>query len=237
MKNHFKLCVASILFTSVSSAALAADFPEIETAPSARYDWSGGYFGVQAGGALSGGVSAITTVLGVPVPPLVNSPSENGFLVGTFGGYNFQRGNVVFGFDNDFSFTNLDYNLGNPPSLELNTLSTARLRIGYAFDRLLPYVTGGLAYSFADFQPAPGGGFISDNNVDFGWTVGAGLEYAVTDNIRIRGQYTYIDLGENNFDDLGVAGVGLRTDDHEIHAIRAGVSITTRAILNAFRGN
>ena len=31
-----------------------------------------------------------------------------------------------------------------------------------------------------------------------GWTIGAGAEYAVTNNITIKGEYLYADLGSQN---------------------------------------
>ena len=36
-----------------------------------------------------------------------------------------------------------------------------------------------------------------------GWTIGGGVEYAVTNNVTIKGEYLYADLGSSNFNRLG----------------------------------
>lgn len=235
MKTFARVSLTSLFLASVSTAALAADFEVSEPTAAVPYDWSGGYFGVQGGGVFGNDITGTTFLLGVPLGTLP-APSQSSFLGGIMGGYNFQNGNIVFGIDNDFSLTGLNYPVtGSPTALDLNTLSTARVRVGYAFDRVLPYVTAGLAYSIATFDVPAIAGQNSDTNVDFGWTVGAGLEYAVTDNIRIRGQYNYIDLGENEFDDFGPAnpGITVRSEGVSAHVVRAGVSIRTKAIIDA----
>ena len=94
-----------------------------------------------------------------------------------------------------------------------NVFGTARLRAGYAFDRFLVYVTGGAAFggrsigsSTAAFYPAPlavapgnqfaaystGGG---NNNSRVGYALGAGAEYALTNNWSIKGEYLYANFG------------------------------------------
>ena len=56
---------------------------------------------------------------------------------------------------------------------------TVRARAGVAFDRTLVFATGGFAYGGSDVVVP---GFGSDDNTHFGWTVGAGAEYAITKN-------------------------------------------------------
>ena len=60
----------------------------------------------------------------------------------------------------------------------LDYYGTVRGRLGYAFDRFLAFGTGGFAYS----------------NNGTGYAVGGGLEYALTNNITIRGEYLYVNL-------------------------------------------
>src|SRR6266404_3988497 len=149
------------------------------------------------------------------------SGAEAGGLIG----YNYQWHNWVFGLeasgaylwlrnsDNTGTFTvpatgDL-YNVST--SFKTHYLVTIGPRIGYAFCHWLPYVTGGLALGDIDFdqnitqfnqfnQGRPffqEGGSTSDTRV--GWTVGGGLEYAVNDHWKLRGQYQFVDLGDIGF--------------------------------------
>lgn len=99
-------------------------------------------------------------------------------------------------------------------SFKTHYLFTAAPRIGYAFCHWLPYVTGGLALADVDFQQD-----VIQHNLSFrnsgrtddthvGWMVGGGLEYALTDHWRLRGQYQYIDLGNADYHTVGDTGAG-----------------------------
>ena len=74
-------------------------------------------------------------------------------------------------------------------------LSTVRGRLGYAADRFMPYVTGGAA--FGDIQ-ASRPGFAGSTTTNAGWTVGAGIEFAITGNWTAKAEYLYVDLGNFN---------------------------------------
>ena len=96
-----------------------------------------------------------------------------------------------------------DFNIKT--SFKTHYLVTIGPRIGYAFGKWLPYVTGGLAIGDLDlFQRIRGltyffeeGGKQIETNV--GWMVGGGLEYALTAHWSARAQYQYVDLGEIDF--------------------------------------
>ena len=96
------------------------------------------------------------------------------------------------------------------PALPLVTCSTSnrwlatfRGRLGYAFDRWLPYITGGGAYGNVKATASlPIAGLAaSTSNNQFGWTVGAGLEYAFLGNWTAKLEYLYVDLGSFNAGD------------------------------------
>jgi len=114
----------------------------------------------------------------------------------------------------------------------LRWLGTLRGRAGVAFDRALIYVTGGLAYGDAkassnatNFDGANTDLFAgSVSGVRVGYTVGAGVEYAFTNNVSIKGEYLYYNLGSANY---AVAPA---------NAIAAGEGITTVAT-QKFDGN
>ena len=73
-------------------------------------------------------------------------------------------------------------------------LSTVRGRVGYGFDRIMPYLTGGLAFGdiVARTPLSPG-----NSSTNVGWTVGAGLEVAIAGNWSAKAEYLYVDLGDN----------------------------------------
>jgi outer membrane immunogenic protein len=99
-----------------------------------------------------------------------------------------------------------------------NYFGTLRLRAGYAFDRFLLYVTGGLAYGGTGSSGSGALGYWLPGNYavgttpdatfyvgrsstnDWGWTIGAGAEYAITNNWTIKGEYLYVSRsgGNNN---------------------------------------
>jgi outer membrane immunogenic protein len=72
-------------------------------------------------------------------------------------------------------------------------LATARLRLGYGFDRWLAYVTGGGAFGKVE---ATNVGFGSASKSSLGWTVGGGLEYAFPAGWSAKAEYLFVDLGK-----------------------------------------
>ena len=83
-------------------------------------------------------------------------------------------------------------------SLRNNVEGSVRGRLGIAFDRTLIYATGGVA--FADYKTQyfaiiPGFGNEEFSKTQVGWTVGAGLEYAIANNWSLRAEYRYTDFG------------------------------------------
>lgn len=118
-------------------------------------------------------------------------------------GYNYQfANNIVVGAETDYSFGKIDGSTPCPnPAFsctsEVTKLGTTRIRAGYAFGPLMPYVTAGMLYAQAKIAThIAGANFGSDENY-FGWTAGAGLEYAITDNFIARVRYAYDDLRRN----------------------------------------
>ena len=71
-------------------------------------------------------------------------------------------------------------------------LATVRGRVGYSFDRWLPYITGGGAWGKV-YLDAPGSAV---NDTKGGWTAGAGVEYAIGPAWTVKLEYLYVDLGD-----------------------------------------
>jgi outer membrane immunogenic protein len=67
---------------------------------------------------------------------------------------------------------------------------------------LMVYATGGLAVtrltvsnSFSDSFPPGAIENASESKLKTGWTVGGGLEWALTNNWSVKGEYLYVDFG------------------------------------------
>jgi len=115
----------------------------------AYYNWTGFYVGV-VGGYASGKADWDITAGGVTT---TSSMSPKGWLFGGTIGYNFQAGSLVYGIEADYSFANVKGStpdcfgaVGTTCEVSHSSLATVRGRIGYAFDRWLPYFTAGAAY-------------------------------------------------------------------------------------------
>lgn len=74
-----------------------------------------------------------------------------------------------------------------------------RLRAGYAFDDLLLYAAGGLAVTQVKFgyeNIYARGNYSWDRALEWGWSLGAGLELALGESFALRAEYLYDDYGE-----------------------------------------
>ena len=150
------------------------------------YNWQGLYVGVNGGGVWG---SSNWTGAGATM-------NVTGGMVGGTAGYNWQFGQWILGLEGDLDWASMTGTAVNPicPATGCSTqsgfLGTARGRIGYAFDRVMPYITGGLAVG--NIQA----GSISTTNA--GWTVGAGVEFAIAPQFTAKFEYLYVDLGQAN---------------------------------------
>ena len=88
--------------------------------------------------------------------------------------------------------------------VQSDSQGSLRGRAGYAFGRLLPYVTGGLALSdqktgYSWTYPATGELYTGSQGVSAGWTIGGGVEWAFANNWSVKAEYLHYDLGRNTF--------------------------------------
>lgn len=205
----------------LSGSAFAADLPSYKApppAPPAVFDWTGYHMGISGGygggeaNYLSNvtifGTPAVVGGIAIPARPyaannVASAYGTTGYVVGVQSGATWQLQNrIVVGYESDFSYSgvgSLSYGNANVGlHSHLRWLGTERLRFGYAFGRLLPYLTGGLAYGQTHvngFDVVAGGIFsTSASNWQAGWTAGAGLEWAVYDPISIKAEYLYTSL-------------------------------------------
>jgi outer membrane immunogenic protein len=152
---------------------------------------------------------------------------NSGLTAGAQIGYNWQFGAMVIGLEADINYRDnggrngfnilgtgdyAGYGLAYTGDEGGNWFGTLRPRIGVAFDRTLLYVTGGLAYGksrrggtlYAYDTDAPGVPLAglswgsSDNSSNWGWTLGAGVEHAFSNNWTAKFEYLYVNLDSGN---------------------------------------
>lgn len=220
------LLAGAALAMSIGVAAAA----DSVTAAPAGFVWTGGYIGLQAGYAWGNANYDAFEYATIDYDP-------DGFFGGLYVGYNHQlQNNIVLGIDADLNFSGIDGKasmtwFGDPEPDEdhvgyskVKTTASIRGRLGYAMDRFMPYVAGGVSSAKYQFDLDHDG----TGNMDFeeerrltGWNVGVGAEYAVTNNILVRAEYRYTDFGSEDFDqDWG----GDSTIELKTHDVRLGVA-------------
>jgi outer membrane immunogenic protein len=178
------------------SPAYAADMP-VKGAPYAPapsyYNWTGFYAGINAGygfGTSNWSLGGVST----------GDFDIDGFVVGGTLGYNQQIGRFVWGIEGDFDYSTIDGSSSSVVCLPgtcataNSWLATIRARLGWAFDRWMPFVTFGGAAGDIKATSILG----SSTSTEFGWTFGGGLEAALWDNWTWKVEYLYIDLGDGS---------------------------------------
>ncbi len=152
-----------------------------------------------------------------------------GLIGGYQAGYNWQLPNhVVLGIEADATFgspVDQPRLAAAPYNATIDYANTVRGRAGYAFGRWLPYLTGGFAWghSHVNLNDATGAVFAAPGKIQTGWTVGAGVEFAVSGNWTAKLEYDYVDLSRRMYD---LSGFGLPdvNVDPSIHLVKLGLN-------------
>jgi len=194
-------------------------------APAASYDWSGIYLGVDGGGNWSSFKFEPDTAAGKTglKGSRVNADSAFG---GIYLGYNYQIDNWVIGAEADAQLyfgSKGDRYAGLRDGEVVGSskgFGSVRARLGYAVDRFLPYVTGGIALDHWELSSKAGGKTREDSKTRIGYTLGAGLDYAITDKWIGNIEYRFADFGRSSFD-LNTGSADLSSHSH---TVRVGLS-------------
>jgi outer membrane immunogenic protein len=211
----------------LSGAAQAADLgwnsgasPIYSPTPAAG--WTGFYAGINAGydwGTLT------------RRPTTGGAQTENntsGGQIGAQAGYNMDMGGFVLGGEADLQWANVSHTeditgVGTFKS-GIDFYGTVRGRAGMSFGQVMPFVTAGFAAGRGTSSVTNGSGVTtSQSATHMGWTLGAGLEAQATENISIKAEYLYVDLGTQAYNGLP-AGVGNIDVTQRFSVIRAGLN-------------
>jgi opacity protein-like surface antigen len=229
------VCAAAIL--APAFAASAADLAVVPPAPAPPWSWTGVYAGFHLA---SGWAENRWSVIGS------STGDENGSGTGVVGGgqlgLNYQTGSWVWGAEAAFGLADINAQTACarvPPvpvfsqfvcTTNIDGLGTATGRLGYAFDQFLVYGKGGAAVEHVHYQllPFPTSGFRTDFNaagIRWGWTAGAGVEFAFSPTLSAFTEYDFMDFG--NQGTSVVDGDGNRRDIRtfqSVHLVKVGLN-------------
>jgi outer membrane immunogenic protein len=204
--------MASVGAIALAGSAFAADLPSrlpppVYVPPAPIFTWTGFYVGGQIGYAW--GTS--NTNLGDNFGDYTSfSTNSDGAVGGGHVGYNMQFNQFVIGLEGDVDGSAINNSIYRDPfiggvlfiptnvGVSYGLQASIRGRIGYAWDRVLLYATGGVAFARINGDIYTPFGYDSTSNLRTGWTLGAGLEYAVSNNWSLRAEYRYAQFGTSN---------------------------------------
>ncbi|WJW80360.1 porin [Bartonella sp. TP] len=242
------ITAVSLLALGAATQANAADVimhrhvaPVVVVKPVDTFSWAGLYLGAQ--GSFQWAKHDIRT--GAANLPML-AIKKDGAGAGLMAGFNSNLKNgAVLGIETDILWNKIHNHFviltGATGTTALKTIAGAfdekwsgatRIRLGFAQGKLLPFLAGGIAYAkiLTSGVAASAGENASlaithraENLV--GWTAGAGIDYAVADNLLLRLEYRYNDFGKKNLP-VTVSGtpVLFYNIEHRSHDARLAVA-------------
>lgn len=197
--------ITAMLIAAGLSPAQAADLPYGSRAPYTvnqplnAFSWAGPYLGGNLGYAWG---------------DVTNNPTKpSGLAGGVQGGFNLQSGAFVYGLEADIQASGANDTFA-PWKFSNPWFGTVRGRVGYAFNNVLFYGTGGLA--FGELRGETFG--LSESRTGAGWTAGVGAEFGFAPNWSAKVEYLYVDLSNTRFTITGAQ------NGYEFGLVRLGVN-------------
>jgi len=235
MKGTVSACLVILSCGSALGADLLRKGPSIITGPSAlssvpASNWSGFYLGANAGGGMSYvGTQTLAEIVDQRLVATKLNMDRTGAMGGLQAGFALQSGAIVYGLEGDIGFGALRGSLNVATSdrsasahmkSSITSLGTVRGRVGYAFDNILLYGTGGFATVYHEGK-AVGTTTAGVNTAGAlrewvpGWTLGVGSEYALTSNVSLKLEYLNARMSNK---------VLTQSVTHSLNLLRAGVN-------------
>jgi outer membrane immunogenic protein len=204
----------------VSGTAFAADLPSrlappVYVPPPPIFSWTGVYVGVDVGANLARSAVGIPLYQARGLSPF--DINDSAVSVGGKIGFNYQVASFVFGLEGaGAAVFNSGSNLTGFNATELYQVKQDATgdvvgKAGYALDRALIYAKGGVAFAnLNNLQFIPTTGLPVLSSFRTGWTVGAGIDYAITNNLILGVDYAYSDFGTGNYFYRGTVNSNVR---------------------------
>jgi len=201
MNKNIAVAAAAAALIGAAAPAHGADLmhPYFSAPPPLpAYSWIGPYAGVNLGYEWSRATHT--------------EANPHGFAGGLEGGYNWQAGSFVYGFETDLQASGANDTFANWKFYN-PWFGTLRGRAGYAMNNILLYATLGLAYGGGKVRM----GGLSDTHTHLGWAAGGGMEVGLTQNWSAKAEYLFVDLSDQRYVLFGSTGF-------EAHILRFGVN-------------
>ncbi|MBC7312102.1 MAG: porin family protein [Rhizobium sp.] len=212
MRTLTMILLASATSLMAFQAARAADaveqIPEAPAATEAYVAPAGNWTGAYVGGAVTYDWGRFDGS---------DERDADGVGGSLYGGYNMQSGQIVYGAEADIGYSGVEGSAGAVLDGKQGVNGSLRARVGYDMNPFLIYGTGGIAAANHTIESATD----EDEKAAIGYTVGAGVEALVTDNIMARVEYRYTDYASRDFDIDG-ATVSRGFDDH---SVKVGIGV------------
>ncbi|MCG5234839.1 outer membrane protein [Xanthobacter oligotrophicus] len=252
------ILAAMVAAGAAQAADLATKMPVKAAPVAPAFSWTGFYIGAQGGYGWAKNDFSNSYDPQNPSTLVTYGPADahynlDGGLVGGVIGYNYQINNIVLGVEADANWADLTgsgsysqialdgsiaktcIQSNDACTSKIDALGTITGRLGYAFDRVLVYAKGGAAWAttshtagFTDLSGDNLGYHASTDATRWGWTVGAGVEWAFFNNWSAKVEYNYIDLGSNdvtfNFVPNTYMPAYTSTVDQSVQLVKAGIN-------------
>lgn len=242
--------LAAATFSLLTASAFGADLEMPLKVPPVPppFTWTSCYAGVHGGGGwgqtnlndsagtiASAGVGGFTSA----------NTNISGYVLGGQIGCDYQFvPNWVVGIEGAAAGGNIGGNTtvaipGDSITFTENTdlLASVTARVGYAWNNWLLYGKGGPAWTANRYSAFDAGGLIDFQGLEtrFGWTVGAGIEWAFWDNWSVKLEYDYYGFGTRSvtFIDNITGTVGPMDINQSIQVVKLGLNFHVSAWLTA----
>jgi outer membrane immunogenic protein len=169
----------------------------------------------------------------------------SGMLAGVEAGYRFQAGNLVFGIEGDWAWTNADGAVDCGPgdayacATDFDWIATITGTAGFAIGQnLLVYAEAGVAFADQNFTvTGPALDTMTGDQINRGWVIGGGAVAQLGNGLYIKGEYNYINFGTDEVEVtngiLTETSTSRRTPTSSSSASACGSSRSTLSIRKA----